>query len=63
MRNILIKDCSFVSVFPRVSEILGYDKDHRIELTIENLKTGGMKSSGLIDGNIKTNEFSEVIFK
>jgi hypothetical protein len=63
MKNILVRDCSFVAEFPRVSEILGFDKDHRISLTIENLKIGGKKCSGLLDSSIKTNEFSDLIFK
>jgi hypothetical protein len=63
MKNILIKDCSFISEFPRVSEILGFDKDHRISLTIENLQVGGKKSTGLIESGFKTNEFTDLIFK
>jgi polygalacturonase len=63
MKNILIKDCSFATEFPRVSEILGFDKDHRIGLTIDNLSIGGKKVSGLLDSSIKTNEFSDLIFR
>lgn len=63
MKDILVKNCIFLSPFPKVSEIFGFDVDHRIQLTIENLQIGGKKCSDLNQAQIKNNEFADIIFQ
>lgn len=63
MKNILIKDCSFAVPFPRFSEIYGFDNEHRIQLSIENLKIGGKISEDLITAQIKSNDFTDISIK
>lgn len=43
MKQILIKDCSFLTAFPNPSSVEGFDPTHNIELVIENLTIDGVK--------------------
>jgi hypothetical protein len=63
MKNILIKDCSFVNQFPKQSEIYGFDENHRIEVTFENLIIGGKKCITSEEARIKANGFADIKFK
>lgn len=63
MKNILIKDCSFMKPFPNHSTVEGFDAEHPVELTIENLMIGGKQIRNASEGGIKTNSFSRIVFK
>jgi hypothetical protein len=62
IRNVLIKDCTFETAFPKLSELLGLDKDHMIRnVTFDNLIIGGKKCKSLEDAFFKTTLFTENI--
>lgn len=63
MKDILIKDCSFVKPFPKVSEIFGLDTGHRIQLSIENLQIAGESCKACILAQLKINEFVDINIK
>jgi hypothetical protein len=60
MKNILIKDCSFAGSFPKFSEIYGFDNEHTIRISIENLWAGGKLSKDLNQAQIKSNSFTNI---
>jgi hypothetical protein len=62
MKDILVKDCSFKAPFPRSSEIFGFDADHQIRMTIDNLQITGKKCNDLNEAQIKKNDFADVKF-
>lgn len=42
IRNVMIRNCDFATVFPRPAEIAGLDADHTIDsLTFSNVTIGG----------------------
>ncbi len=65
IKNILIKDCVFYRSFPKLSQIAGLDRAHRIEnITIDNLVIESEKVNSLQDAGIQANEFvKNLIFK
>ncbi|MCX6328547.1 MAG: glycosyl hydrolase family 28 protein [Bacteroidia bacterium] len=63
MREILVKDCSFDHKFSKVSEISGFDENHRIVMTIENLQVREMKCKTEKEANIKNKGFADIIIK
>jgi polygalacturonase len=63
MNDIMVKDCSFLNPFPKASEIFGFDPEHRISVTFDNLTVGGKKCLDVTEGNMKTNEFTYLDFK
>jgi len=63
MIAILIKECSFAQLFPKASEILGFDENHTIQVTIENLLIGGIKCGTVDEARITGNKFSSVLFQ
>jgi polygalacturonase len=63
MSEILIRDCSFLTAFPKASEIGGFDETHRILLTIDNLKVGGAICNNEKESNIKNKGFADIEFK
>jgi len=63
IRDVIVQDCSFSKPFPQTSEIFGFDKDHRIQITIKNLQIGGKKCGDLNQAQIKKNEFADIIFQ
>jgi len=63
MGNILIKDCTFLQPFPRVSEIAGLDDTHRIKLTVTNMSVGGVKCTNENEAFIRNKGFADIIFK
>jgi hypothetical protein len=62
MKDILVKDCSFATSFPKFSEIYGFDSEHRIQMTIENLQIAGKSCNDLNQAQIKKNDFAEIKF-
>ena len=63
MKDILVKNCIFTSSFPKTSEIFGFDGDHRIQLTIENLQIDEKKCNDTGTAQLKNNEFADIIIK
>ena len=63
MTGIQVKDCSFGHLFPKVSEISGFDKTHRISMTIENLKVGEIVCDNEKEANINNKGFADISFK
>lgn len=63
MIGILVKDCSFEHPFPKVSEISGFDETHRIVMTIDNMKVGGIRCNTEKEANIKNKGFADISFK
>lgn len=62
IENILIKNNTFYTPFPKSSEIFGLDKDHKVRnLKIENLVIGGKRMESLEEVDIKVNESVENI--
>jgi len=62
IRNVLIKDCTFETAFPKLSELSGLDRDHMIRnVTFDNLIIGGKKCKSLEDAYIKAPVFTENI--
>jgi hypothetical protein len=62
IKDVLIKDCSFQKPFPKNSEIFGFDKDHSISVTFENLSIGDKKCKNSAESGIKQNDFSNLTF-
>jgi Endopolygalacturonase len=63
IKDVLVKDCSFLKPFPKNSEIFGFDKDHSISVTFENLMVGDKKCNNPSESGIKQNDFSNLIFR
>ncbi len=63
MKDILIRDCSFVHPFPNASEISGFDETHRIGVSIDNLKVGGIVCNNEKEANTKNKGFADIYFK
>jgi len=63
MSQILIKDCSFARALPNLSQIYGYDDDHRIELVIENLTIAGEHCSSQNEVSVFKSNFADITYK
>lgn len=63
IKGAIVKDCSFAHPFPKSSEILGFDENHRIQITFENLQIAGIKCKTLEEAKIKSNEFADIGLK
>jgi hypothetical protein len=63
IKGAIVKDCSFAHPFPKSSEILGFDENHRIQVTFENLQIAGTKCKTLEEAKIKSNEFADIGLK
>ena len=62
IENILIKNNTFYTPFPKKSEISGLDNKHKVSnLKIKNLVIGGRKVKSLEEADIIVNEFVEDI--
>lgn len=58
IKNVLIKDCTFKTTFPKPSKIEGLDPAHGIEnMTIDNLVIEKKRIHSLQEGRIEVNEF------
>ncbi|HEY4786360.1 MAG TPA: glycosyl hydrolase family 28 protein, partial [Bacteroidales bacterium] len=62
IRNVLVKDCTFLESFPKPSELTGLDKDHTItNVLFDHLIIAGKICTTLEEAGIKTNEFTNRI--
>lgn len=63
IRNVVVKDCSFMHPFPKMSELKGFDKDHALSVIIENMVVGGKLCTNYNTAGIKTNEFCNLTYQ
>jgi hypothetical protein len=63
IKKVLVKNCSFLGPFPQQSEMKGYDKDHLMDVAIENLTIAGQVVRNLKEAGITPSAFANVTFK
>jgi hypothetical protein len=63
MRRIVIRDCSFSHLPPNPPLITGFDDEHRIEVTMENVTIGGIPCSEENETSLLKTKFADISYK
>jgi hypothetical protein len=63
MKQVLIKDCSFLNEFPNPSIVDGFDPMGGIKLQIDNLTINGVKCTGENEDFFVQYKFADISYK